>query len=443
MTIQRPIQTNATPTAPQYPAVLNFRKLHPRELGKFRMHDQRRGGDLSHVDMAASALNVVLHGEPDWIKQIRDEIQDARLKNHVEYLEALKRKSRHKDAATLTAAGPSDPWRGTSDGPMREGILTVNKVWFGGTGHAQWDEEKVRAFQEAALAFLRANFPDGQLRYASAHHDEEAYHIHFVILVWKLRTSKNRGQQRLIQAAANPLLASYERAQDLIGEALRPLGICRGMRRAEQRRNAKWAGLPPDPPRRHIPPSMYRQTEIAEGQAEAERIIQSAQEKANAMMAAAEKSKREMARAADAAKREMRAARETMKRLEDEIATKKEQEKAASIIDTLNMGLELYAEGAFVLNDGEGSSGPEIEWTARARHLDQDEVREQLSPALPMLMRFTGALSGAMGRLIAEERRRLADDASYLAALRDMLTPEQDKRLSEIAADGGLDQPGR
>lgn len=432
------------------------------------MHDERRGGDLSHIDAAASAMNEVLHGAPGWIKKIRDEIRDARVNNHLEHVEALRKKSRHKDAAALSASGYSDPWRRVKDGPMREGILTVNKAWFGGTGQTHWDPQKIQAFKEVALAFLRTNFPDDQLRFVSAHHDEEAYHIHFVILVWKLRTSENRGQQRLIEAAANPLLASYEHAQDLIGEALQPLGICRGVRRAEQRRNAKWAGLPGDPPRRHVPPSMYRQTEITEGRAKAESIIAAAREEADAMLAAAQKSAQEMARAADDARREIQAAQKTIERLEGEIvaqtselkqlrqatiktsgniraahiATKREQEKAASIIATLNLGLELYAEGMFALTEDHAGTALKIEWTAQARHLPRDEIQKRLLPALPLLTRFTDALSGAMDRVFARERRRLAIDATYLADLRDTLTPEQNDRLFSIAEGGGLDQPG-
>ncbi|MCW1918054.1 plasmid recombination protein [Rhodobacter sp. KR11] len=289
-------------TQSSHPAVLTFKKLHPKALGKFRMHDERRGGDLAHVDVGASAMNEVLHGGPRWIDQVRDEVREARMNIHLEHVAALRRKSRHRDADALAASGPSDPWRRVSEGPLREGILTVNKAWFGGSWQAQWDPEKVLAFKQAAMAFLRDHFPDDQLRYVSAHHDEEAFHIHFVVLVWNLRISENRSRQRLIESAANPLLANYEHAQDLIGMALQPLGICRGIRRAEERRHAKWAGLPADPPRRHVPPSMYRQTEISEGRAEAARIIAAAREEANAMMAAAQKSTQEMARAADEAR---------------------------------------------------------------------------------------------------------------------------------------------
>jgi len=468
MTAHTHITTPPQSARTSHPAVLTFTKLHPNSLGKFRMHDERRGGDLAHVDRGASAMNEVLYGEPRWIDLIRDEVREARMNNHLEHVAALRRKSRHKDAATLIASGPSDPWRRVSEGPLREGILTVNKAWFGGSGQAQWDPNKVKAFKQAAQAFLREHFPDDQLRYVSAHHDEEALHLHFVVLVWKHRISENRGRQRLIEPGANPLLANYEHAQDLIGEALQPLGICRGIRRAEERRHAKRAGLPTDPPRRHVPPSMYRQTEISEGRAEAARIIVAAQEEAAAMIAAAQKSTQEMARTADEAKREAHGAQKTVQQLTVEIAaknaelqhlnqtaikaseilqaarvaTRKEQGKAASIIAMLNLGLELYAGGMFALTDDSADIEPKIEWTAQARHLPQDEIHAQLLPALPLLTRFTSALSGARERIFARERRSLANDATYLAELRDSLTPEQNERLSKMAGEGGLDQPG-
>lgn len=186
------------------------------------------------------------------------------------------------------------------------------------------------------------------------------------------------------------------------------------------------------------------------------------------MIAAAQKSTQEMARAADEAKREVQAAQKTVQQLTAEIAaknaelqglnqtaikageilqaarvaTRKEQDKAASSIATLNLGLELYADGMFSLTDDEADVGPKIEWTARARHLPQDEIHARLLPALPLLMRFTSALSGARERVFTQERRSLANEATFLAELRDTLTPEQNERLSRLAQGAGLDRPG-
>lgn len=169
-----------------------------------------------------------------------------------------------------------DPWQRCANGPLREGIITVNKSWFGGTGHAGWDPEKVDQFREAAVAFLEQHFPEGQLRYASGHADEEAYHIHFVVATWRERFTLNRGLQYLLQASMNPLIASYEHAQDLAGEAFTDLGITRGERRATARREAKAANEPMPEKRRHVSPSQWRGEQIKQAHIEAGKIVSAA-----------------------------------------------------------------------------------------------------------------------------------------------------------------------
>jgi hypothetical protein len=255
---------------PKPPIVLRLEGLHPKDLGKFEMHDARTGGDLSHVDLEASERNEVLHCEPNWRETLQAEIANARCNNFNEQAEALRKKSRKAELEALKVQGESDPWRRCrGGGPLREGILTVNKGWLGGTGHAEWDPAQVALFRAAALAFLLAQFPDGQLRYASAHHDEEAFHIHFVVAVWTEKTTDNRGRQVLLQASTNPILEDYEHAQDLAGAAFEPLGITRGQRHAEARRLAKAAGaeIPKKP--RHIPPSAWRASQLELGQEQA------------------------------------------------------------------------------------------------------------------------------------------------------------------------------
>lgn len=128
------------------------------------------------------------------------------------------------------------------------------------------------------MDFLQENFPDGQLRYASGHADEEAFHIHFVVAVWREKVSKHSGRQLLLQASANPLIARYETAQDLAGEAFAPLGITRGERRAEAARAAKAAGQQLPEKRAHVPPSQWRAKLLADAQAEAVQLLSVAQE---------------------------------------------------------------------------------------------------------------------------------------------------------------------
>ncbi len=271
-------------SSPKPPIVLRFQGLHPDNLGRFDMHDHRSGGDLSHVDLDASELNEVLHCEPKWQETIKAEVAAAKRNNFRERMEALRKKGRKAEREALIIEGESDPWRRCSGGPLREGILTVNKEWFGGTGQAEWDVEKVAAFKKTAMDFLRKHFPDGQLRYANAHHDEEAFHIHFVAVVWTEKVTANRGRQKVLQASVNPLLKNYEHAQNLAGKAFAPIGIARGERRAEARRVAKEAGEDIPEKRRHIPPSEWRANQQAGGYEVANEIVDAAQSKAKEMI---------------------------------------------------------------------------------------------------------------------------------------------------------------
>ncbi|MBC7137243.1 MAG: hypothetical protein H5U17_00625 [Defluviimonas sp.] len=165
-------------------------------------------------------------------------------------------------------------------GPLRDGILTVNKAWFGGTGCDAWADDRVEAFRAHAIAFLKMHFPDGQLRYASSHGDEEAFHFHVVVAVWTERATENRGVQRLLQASANPLVADYEHAQDLAGRHFAKIGLRRGERHAAARRAALANDVPPEPKPRHVSPSQYRAEERRKAEKEKERILAEAEDKA-------------------------------------------------------------------------------------------------------------------------------------------------------------------
>ena len=346
---------------PKPPIVLRFQGLHPDNLGRFDMHDHRNGGDLSHVDLDASELNEVLYCEPKWQETIKAEVAAAKRNNFRERMEALRKKGRKAEREALIVEGESDPWRRCSGGPLREGILTVNKEWFGGTGQAEWDAEKVAAFKKAAMDFLLKHFPEGQLRYANAHHDEEAFHIHFVTAVWTEKVTANRGRQKVLQASVNPLLKNYEHAQDLAGKAFAPLGIARGERRAEARRVAKEAGEDVPKKRRHIPPSEWRADQQAAGHEKSSEILEAAQHKAKEMIedgrtvgkATIRKSRKravkEARRRKEAATREVAAAERHRKEEESAAdSARKERadaeatlglisEKAANIVQTAQM----------------------------------------------------------------------------------------------------------
>lgn len=267
------------------PIVLRFASLFPRDLKRREMHDKRTGGDLTHIRMDLSHLNTQPVGGPDWIERLHAEIATAMEHNFEEEIAARERKGRFLEAERLRERGPVDPWKFTREGPLREGIITVNKMWFGGTGYENWDPERVEAFKQRATDFLLEHFPDGQLREVNIDEDEVALHIHFAVAVWVEKVSQNRGRQWLLQPSANPLLANYEYAQDLAGEAFLDLGIHRGERRAAAACQALAAGVEMPEPRKHVPPSEWRREQRRLALEDRDRILEAARAEATATVA--------------------------------------------------------------------------------------------------------------------------------------------------------------
>ena len=408
---------NAQPvTELDYPIVLRFAGLHPNDLGRFGMHDKRQGGDLSHVDATLSDLNEEFLAGPKWKDVIQAEVREARQNNLSEHLRALTANSRKKEARTVETAGLVDPWQRSKGGPLREGILTVSKEWFGGTGHDGWDPKKVARFRKAAMTFLKRHFPDGQLRYASAHADEEAYHIHFVVAVWRERITANRGRQILLQASMNPLLSRYEHAQDLAGEAFADLGIIRGERRAEARRIAKAAGAPLPEKRLHVPPSEWRAEQIAQGTAKAEQVVTKAQHEADTVVAEAQslatatirKSRKRAIR--DAKARKEKAAREvSAAERQCDIATR-ETDRLASGIETAR---QMKDEARIQLNEVQ----QEADRVALAVEVGKDELQT-----------ITTTRDEVLGAV-----RQMQQDLSYAETRRDKAEHEEQDARESVA----------
>lgn len=264
------------------PIVLRFKPMFPLDLQRREMHAKRLGGDLTHIREHLSHLNWQEIGGPDWIDRLIRRIAEAARANLQEEIEARTRKGRHKEAREVRMRGLVDPWKYTRLGPLREGVLTVNKKWLGGTGLEEWDLRRVYDFLDRAMEFLIENFPGDQLLEVHADMDEEAFHLHFVVGVWVEKVSGNRGRQLLLQPSANPLVARYEHAQDLAGEAFIDLGIHRGERRAEAVRQALAAGLEVPEPRRHIPPSRWRREQRRLALEDRDRIREAARAEAAA-----------------------------------------------------------------------------------------------------------------------------------------------------------------
>lgn len=84
-----------------YSIVLRFKGLFPRHLGKFKMHADRAGGALDHIDPAVSHRNETLIGSPDWLSELRAEIRSAAEANLAAEIAARLKRQRPTEAACL------------------------------------------------------------------------------------------------------------------------------------------------------------------------------------------------------------------------------------------------------------------------------------------------------------------------------------------------------
>lgn len=411
------------------PVVLRFASLFPRDLKRRDMHGKRKGGDLSHIREDMTGLNYTWVGEEGWIDQLHRtiaEVADYNLENEVE---AREKKGRWKEAEDVRKRGLVDPWKFTREGPLREGILTVNKHWFGGTGIEDWDPERVAMFLDRAMAFLREHFPDGQLVEAESHVDEEAFHIHFMVVVWAEKTSKNRGHQILLQPSANPLLSNYEYAQDLAGEAFADIGIHRGEPRARAAREAAAAGLEGPSPRTHVPPSKWREEQRRKALADRDRIrektrAEAVQVRADAGLTARATVKKSRKRAI----KEKRARKEEADQLmlEANIALKRGHLAEAF----RRVHIKSLAEKTAELERRRSEQAARIrEMEARAETLHRDNAQAEARAEAARQ-----AQADAEAARIAEERR--AKEAAHTAEAYEARTTEAAARVDAVR--GGL-----
>lgn len=256
----------------KFAIVVRMAGIRPENLIGYEVHRQRRGGDLGHVDDARSHLNRRLIGHENWADLALAEIEEMRLENFAKELKSLERRRRKTEMERRFAEGPRDPWVASRHGPMREVILTANRAWFEAAG-----EGSEARFEQRAIAWLTEHFGEDCV-HARADLDEEAYHIHAVIIP----RAKTKDGRRMLQPSKHPMIRSYEDAQDSVGEWFAELGLVRGEKRAEAirdaiRRNARIredvaSGLPEvllpaevDVPKRrqHVSPRKWREAQEA------------------------------------------------------------------------------------------------------------------------------------------------------------------------------------
>ncbi|PZX35794.1 hypothetical protein LY56_03598 [Roseinatronobacter thiooxidans] len=109
------------------PVVLRFAQLFPRDLKRREMHRKRKGGDLSHIRHHLTELNHRWVGEEGWIDDFLQTVERVARENLRNEIDPREGKRRWTEVKRVTQRGLVDPWKFTKKGPLREGILTVNK----------------------------------------------------------------------------------------------------------------------------------------------------------------------------------------------------------------------------------------------------------------------------------------------------------------------------
>ena len=219
----------------EYPIVCRFEGMSARDLAGYEAHRTRKNGDLGHVDRKRSHMNRRLIGQSDWARTAMEEIRTMAMETYAAELETLEQRCDRKRLDLRLAEGPKDPWRASRHGPLREVILTANKEWFedAGSSDVLFDEKakdrKERVFEERAVSWLLKSFGDDVI-HARADLDEEAYHIHAVIMP-RATVQKFGTECRVLQPSIHPFIKDYEKAQDDLGSWFSEVGLVRGERR--------------------------------------------------------------------------------------------------------------------------------------------------------------------------------------------------------------------
>ena len=249
----------------RYPVVLRFEGISPENLAGYEKHRKRVGGDTGHILEHPPALNRILIGSETWAIEALAEISEIKAQNFAAELKSLETRNRKKDILRRLAEGPHNPWRPTRHGPMREVILTANKEWFDADPAAVFGEgvehnQRIANFERLSTAWLKKQFGDDVI-HARADLDEEAYHIHAVVMprvcVEMTRTDKKTGEKKVIatrlmlQPSKFDVIEDYEHAQDSVGGWFSEIGLDRGEKRKEAFRQAVAKGDKPPPKRMH------------------------------------------------------------------------------------------------------------------------------------------------------------------------------------------------
>ena len=413
-----------------YPVILRFEPYYPANLRKMQNHANREGKVLKHVDTERSKDNIWLHGGKEFGKVIRHQIKVFKKTN---------------------------PYRETTGGPLREAILSVKADYFWADeddpdpyiGHrttsegtrvpVRFSRKKIAAFVKRGEQFFEEHFP-GQVQHLRVDLDEESPHFHALIMVVKTKTTKRRGEQTLIQPSSNPLIKSYEHAQDVVGAFFADLGLERGQQRAEERRKARMRGDVPPEKRKHMSPQEYREQRAVDLMKRENATLEEAQrqtEIASKLMereAELETKEKDLeiqkieldTKQGDLEIKETNLKAEQTDLNEREDALKKDKEVLAGQLDVIVAGLDAVAKGDLDVSDDpdDASRWLFFDPAAPQDQVDWNAIWAPLLPAYDFVMGIGRQLRKLRGeamqdRAAAKDTRQQADALRSEAEIKD------------------------
>lgn len=288
----------------------------PDQLIVFQEHHNRSGGDLEHCDKERKSQNEQIHGTETWAEDFVAEVAFLAELNMRHEAVRLDERGRLKEAKQVRAAGPQDPWKASSKlGVVRAVVVSADETFFRQKGFEEFegadfrDPKVCEEFKTRAVAFMDAKIDRKYCLAMFWEMDEKVPHLHAYYARWKVKDTKTRGRQRLLQPTDMIHFRNAEKAQTEIAEWFADMGLERGDDTAQQRRDAKAKGEVPPEKKRHTPPWLYRRQQREE--------FLNAAEKARAEQAKAAGRKRAAEVAETQAKAEKAAAIEAKKTAEE------------------------------------------------------------------------------------------------------------------------------
>ena len=106
-------------------------------------------------------------------------------------------------------------------------------------------------------------------------------------------------------------------------------------------------------------------------------------------------------------------------------------------------GPKLFVAGKINWQSGRSGEEPSLKWSdaVPSDPTLRKAIELRIAPAFSMLTKLAGIVSIAVQTLLASERQKLAEDAAFVAGLRDDWDLEQRSRFGRIQTSGPMSYP--